>query len=88
MGDALAAFIDNLVFPCMRKFVVVASSGAYYLIHHHLRGCPYFNADCEGEFFMGSKHILDKLINILAGLLVLNRLDGTKEGQIKCIGIW
>ena len=88
MGDTPAKFIYNLLFSCMWKFVIVASSRADYLIHHHLCGGPNFDADGEREFVVGSEYILDELINILAWLLILNRLYCTEEGEIKSIGIW
>ena len=79
IGDALAKFSGDLVFPRMRKLVIVTSLSKNYLIHDHLSGRPDFDADVEREFLECDDDIVNELVDVLTGLLVLDGLDRTEE---------
>jgi hypothetical protein len=67
----------------VRELVIVASVTKEDLIHNELRRSPQILADIKWKIRVRLVYDLDHLVKILCRLLILERLDSSKETKVE-----
>ena len=78
---------DDLVLPDMRNFVLVVTITENDFIHYYLRRRPNFDTHLQRESTERQNDVVDEVVDVLAWLLMLKRLNGAEEGEVKRVQV-
>ncbi len=79
--------LDDLVLPDMRNFVLVVTITENDFVHYYLRRRPNFDTHLQRESTECQNDVVDEVVDVLAWLLVLTRLNGAEEGEVKRVQV-